>query len=191
MATGCRPRRTSMPSPATQPSSRTTYSASTFTTPSIASIVTGLYPTQHRVFQLLGEIQRDEVEKSLPHLMRSAGYATGALLSNPYAYYLVNSLRSEYDILPQPTYQKGGLERVWQASVPPASGLGDCRQPDGRVQGPGHRLESYDGGNAAGAVFCNIRRMKSFEHGQKILDQLPDGFFSVDPRDDAARPVSS
>jgi arylsulfatase A-like enzyme len=151
------------------------YSASTFTTPSIASIVTGLYPTQHRVFQLLGEIQRDEVEKSLPHLMRSAGYATGALLSNPYAYYLVNSLRSEYDILPQPTYQKGGLERVWKASVP-------LHQDSG----VGNRMDEYKDlvtawnpmmGGMPLELYLQYPAHESFEHGQKILDQLPDGFF--------------
>ncbi len=151
------------------------YSASTFTTPSVASIVTGLYPTQHRVFQLMGEIQRDEVQKSLPHLMRSAGYATGAMLSNPYAYYLVNSLRSEYDILPQPTYQKGGLERVWQASAPlhQNSGLGN-------------RMDEYKDlvtawnpmmGGLPLELYLQYPAHESFEYGQKILDQLPEGFF--------------
>jgi arylsulfatase A-like enzyme len=151
------------------------YSASTFTTPCVATMVTGLYPTQHRVFQLMGEIQPNEVQKSLPHLMRSAGYATGAFLSNPYAYYFMNSLRSEYDFMPQPTYQKGGLERVWQTSLP-------LHQDSG----VGSRIDEYKDlmtawnpmmGGLPLELFLEYPAHESFEHAQKILDKLPDGFF--------------
>ena len=151
------------------------YSASTFTTPCIASMATGVYPTQHRVFQLVGEIQSDQVQKSLPHLMRSAGYATGAFLSNPYAYYLVNSLRSEYDFLPQPTYQKGGLEHAWQASVPlhQNSGIGN------RMDEYRDLITAYNPvmGGLPLELCLQYPAHESFEHGQKILEQLPDGFF--------------
>jgi arylsulfatase A-like enzyme len=59
-------------------------SVSTFTTPSVASILTGLYPSESYVYQLEGRLG-DAAVKSLPHLLRSAGYATGAFMSNPLA----------------------------------------------------------------------------------------------------------
>lgn len=151
------------------------YSASTFTTPCVTTMATGLYPMQHRVFQLMGEIQPDEVTKSLPHLMRSAGYTTGAFVSNPYAYYLLNSLRSEYDFLPRPVYQKGGVERLWDASLP-------LHQDSG----VGNRIDEYKDlvtswnplmGDMPLELFLEYPAHESFEHAQKMLDKLPEGFF--------------
>jgi len=46
------------------------YSASTFTTPCIATMLTGLYPSQTHVHQLQGRL--NDAEKSLPHILRAA-----------------------------------------------------------------------------------------------------------------------
>jgi arylsulfatase A-like enzyme len=150
------------------------YSASTFTTPSIAAMLTGLYPSESRVFQIIGRVQAEDVRKSLPHQMRAGGFATGAFLSNPYAYYLVDSLRSEYDFLPEPTFQKGGLQYLWDAtaSLHQHSGIGN-------------RMDEYNdlmtGWNFMGGLPLDLFRRypatESFAHGAKILDKLPDGFF--------------
>ena len=51
------------------------YSASTFTTPSIATMLTGTYPSENHVYQLTGRVQPGDVKKSLPHAMRAAGYS--------------------------------------------------------------------------------------------------------------------
>ncbi len=150
------------------------YSASTFTTPSIATMLTGVYPSEHRVYQIIGRVQPGDVKKSLPHQMRAGGFATGAFLSNPYAYYLVDSLRSEYDFLPEPTFQKGGLQHLWEAtaSLHQNSGIGN-------------RMDEYNdlmtGWNFMGGLPLDLFRRypatESFAHGAKILDKLPDGFF--------------
>jgi arylsulfatase A-like enzyme len=150
------------------------YSASTFTTPGIATMLTGVYPTQNRVYQIIGRIQPSEVTKSLPHQMRAAGFATGAFLSNPYAYYLVDSLRSEYDFLPEPIFQQGGLQHLWQgtASLHQNSGIGN-------------RMDEYNDmmttWNFMGGLPLDLFRRypanESFKHGEKILEKLPDGFF--------------
>lgn len=151
------------------------YSACTFTTPCVATMVTGLYPSQHYVYQLLGGLHPEQAGKSLPHLMRSAGYTTAAFLSNPFAYYLVKGIRSEYDYLPQPVYQKGAVERMWQASAP-------LHQETDF----GNRLDEYRDllttwnpmmGDMPLDLFLEYPAHESFENGQKLLEQLPDGFF--------------
>ncbi len=65
------------------------YSASTFTTPCVATMLTGMYPSETKVYQLEGLFARQRIlVGSLPESMRAGGYATGAFFSNPYAYYL-------------------------------------------------------------------------------------------------------
>src|ERR1019366_8527952 len=49
------------------------YSACTFTTPSVATMMTGIYPSETRVYQLQGHLQPENAAKSLPHAMRAAG----------------------------------------------------------------------------------------------------------------------
>ena len=150
------------------------YSASTFTTPSIASMLTGIYPSEHRVYQLIGRLPSHVAEQSLPHQMREGGYATGAFLSSPYAYYLVEAMRNQYDFLPEPVFQQGGLQHLWNAtaSMHQHSGIGN-------------RMDEYNDmmylWNSMGGLpldlFHRFPAVESFAHAEKMLDNLPDGFF--------------
>jgi arylsulfatase A-like enzyme len=150
------------------------YSASTFTTPGIATMLTGLYPSQHKVYQLIGRLQPEDARRSLPHQMRAAGYATGAFISSPYAYYLAHGMRGEYDFLPEPTFQKGGLQHLWD-------GTASLHQDTGI----GNRMDEYNEmmltWNALGGIpldlFHRFPAVESFAHGEKMIDKLPDGFF--------------
>jgi arylsulfatase A-like enzyme len=150
------------------------YSASTFTTPSIASMLTGVYPSEHHVFQLIGRLRSQDANRSLPHQMREGGYATGAFLSSPYAYYLVESMRNQYDFLPEPVFQQGGLQHLWDAS-------GSLHQHSGI----GNRMDEYNDmmymWNSVGGLpydlFHRFPATDSFAHAESMLDTLPDGFF--------------
>jgi arylsulfatase A-like enzyme len=93
-------------------------SASTFTTPSVATILTGLHPSESRVYHIPDRFRGAGAEKSLPQLMRAAGYATGASISNPYAWFLADSLNDAYDVLPAPPYRTGALKHLWDAGAP-------------------------------------------------------------------------
>jgi arylsulfatase A-like enzyme len=149
------------------------YSTSTFTTPTVATMLTGTYPSENHVYQIIGGVRAEDAKKSLPHAMRAAGYATGAFFSNPYAYYLADSLRSEYDFLPEPVFQPGGLQHLWQAT----SSLQDS--------GFGNRMDEYNDlmrlWNSLGGLpidlFRRYRAVESFAHAQEMLVKLPDGFF--------------
>ena len=93
------------------------FSGSTFTTPSVTTILTGVYPSESHVYQLNGHLRTDP-KRSLPHLMRSAGYATGAFVSNPLAYYLAKGMESEFEVLPEPPFRPGRVQYLWDASTP-------------------------------------------------------------------------
>jgi arylsulfatase A-like enzyme len=56
-----------------------------FTTPGVASILTGLLPWKHRALQLLGTPSVASIEDSLPARMHNAGYLTAYFATNPWA----------------------------------------------------------------------------------------------------------
>ncbi len=150
------------------------YSASTFTTPSVATMLTGLFPSESYVYQLRGRVRPDDVANSLPRVMRSGGYATGAFLSNPFAYYFGKSIENQYDSLPEPNFHPGGVQRMWDATTP-------LHQDSGF----GSRIDEYfDLENAwadllrtPSSFSLRYRAAPSFEHGREMLATMPDGFF--------------
>ena len=83
------------------------YSASTFTTSCVATMLTGalslgkpcLSDEAGCAAQMPGKLYRTQCA--------DAGYATGAFVSNSAAYYLAESLENGYDFLPEPTYPAG------------------------------------------------------------------------------------
>jgi arylsulfatase A-like enzyme len=150
------------------------YSASTFTTPSVATMLTGMYPSEHHVYQQAGHVRTEDAKKSLPHAMRAAGYATGAFLSNPLAYYLAESLKNEFDFLPEPIFQQGGLQHLWEATS-------SLHQDTGIGSRIGEYIDLMNVWNSLGripfALFLQFRATESFAHAREMLAELPDGFF--------------
>jgi arylsulfatase A-like enzyme len=150
------------------------YSTSTFTTPGIASLLTGTYPSQNRVYHIIGRIRPEDANRSLPYLMRGAGYATGAFFSNPYAYYLAGSIRNAYDFLPEPVFQSGGLQHLWGGTRP--------LHQDTEI---GNRMDEYNDlsilwntlGRLPADLFRRYPAAETFAHARQLVSQLPDGFF--------------
>jgi arylsulfatase A-like enzyme len=150
------------------------FSACTFTTPCIATMMTGLYPSETGVYQIQGRLRRLRPQQNLPHLLRGGGYFTGAFISNSYAYYFVKNLEDDFDALPEPHFQPGGLPRFWNATEP--------LHQDSRV---GNRTEEYwdleKAWNRIGRIPYNLsnqlRPTTSFEQARQILQSFPDGFF--------------
>ncbi len=151
------------------------FSTTTFTTPSVASMLTGMYPSESHVYQLQGRVKRDKRQMSLPHQMRAAGFVTGAFFTNPWAYYLAKEgLEEGYDFLPEPIFQAGGLQDLWDATTPlhQDSGFG-CRIDE--------YFELENAWNDLGQIPRNLsmrfRPDASFKHAREVLAQMPDGFF--------------
>jgi arylsulfatase A-like enzyme len=150
------------------------YSCCTFTTPSVATMMMGIYPSESRVYQLKGQARAADAAQSLPFAMRAAGYANGAFLSNPFAYYLGTGLENGYDVMPEPVFQQGGLQRLW-----------DAAEPLHQDSGVGSRLDEYidleQEWNLATQLPSNLsmryRPAATFEQAREILAKLPDGYF--------------
>ncbi len=150
------------------------FSGSTYTTPSVGVILMGVFPSESLVYGLSGQLPADRAEKNLPHEMRQAGYATGAFLTNPWAYYLARSVKAGFDVLPEPQFHPGGFQRLWEVTTPLHQSTGF-----------GSRIDEYfdlealwnDVGRIPGTRAFRFRPGASFENGRQVLSQLQDGFF--------------
>jgi arylsulfatase A-like enzyme len=150
------------------------YAASTFTTPCIGVILTGAYPSESHIYGLAGQVPEDFAEKSLPRVMREAGYATGAFATNPWAHYLARSLKNGFELLPEPAFHPGVVKRLWELTSP----LHQDSHIGSRIVEYFDLEMAYDGlqGIHESPSFL-YRPTSSFENASKVVDQLPDGFF--------------
>ncbi|PKR58520.1 sulfatase-like hydrolase/transferase [Thalassospira lohafexi] len=75
------------------------YACSTFTTPCISTILTGRYPSRSHVHQLHGMLHEQDIYRTLPAILKAAGYKTGMICGNPYAMPLIGSTHGAFDHL--------------------------------------------------------------------------------------------
>jgi len=73
-----------------------------FTTPAVASLLTGEYPLTHRVFQLDGQVPPKSREHNLAWVLRENGYTTGAIVTNLAANPLTLRLDDSFKYLLRP-----------------------------------------------------------------------------------------
>jgi arylsulfatase A-like enzyme len=77
-------------------------STADFTSPAVASLLTGQYPLRHRVFELYGHIPRRAQSHNLAWVLRHHGYTTAAIVTNPGAHPLALHIGSSFSYLPWP-----------------------------------------------------------------------------------------
>jgi arylsulfatase A-like enzyme len=150
------------------------YAGSTFTTPCIGVMLTGAYPSENGVYGLAGQVPRSHADKSLPEVMRSAGYATGGFLTNPWAYYLSKSLVGGFEVLPEPVFHPGGMRYLWALTKPlhQDSGMGSRIAEYFDLEG---QWDSWQGHEESPSF--RMRPSATFAEARQVLNQLPDGFF--------------
>lgn len=150
------------------------YAGSTSTTPCIGVMLTGGYPSESHVYGLGGQLPSANSAESLPTLMTAAGYSTGAFLTNPWAYYLARSVKSGFGVLPEPTFDPGSMQRLW-----------DITRPLHQESQFGSRIAEYFDlevlweslrGIKETPAF-RIRPSFTFEGGEQVLNRLDPGFF--------------
>jgi arylsulfatase A-like enzyme len=147
------------------------YSTSTFTTPTVASILTGAYPSENGVFHLKGK-PRPSIG-NLPQLLRSGGYNTAGLFTNPLAHFLAAEVRRAFDLLPEPVFNPT-THQIWHAT--------EWFHQD---TGVGSRIGEYLELEEFWRPFAHLPQDPSlrmrpdaiFAHAKNILDTLPDGYF--------------
>jgi arylsulfatase A-like enzyme len=159
------------------------FSTSTFTTPTVASILTGCYPSEHHVYNLEGRIRPGELNKALPHLMRAAGKATGASISSPYVHFLNQDLAAGYDVLPDMAFHTDDVRAIWNATE-----FLHRRQPYGsRITEFIDLLDLWDAvplyvEEHAPSFYTKTKSgfppSASFAQAREVIDRLPDGFFA-------------
>ncbi|MEP6714224.1 MAG: sulfatase [Terriglobia bacterium] len=157
------------------------YTASTFTTPGVATLFTGLYPSDHHVYHLQGRFTPDIARKALPRLMREAGYTTGASTTSPFVYCLLEDIATDFDHFPDSVYRTDGLD-LWGATK-----ILHQRQPFGRRASEFtdvEKLRDYPANNLAKYSPRLFARTKSgyspeanFAQARQIIDKMPEGFF--------------
>jgi len=159
------------------------YSASTFTTASVASILTGLHPSDHHVHQLHGSFALSYAAKTLPSVMRAGGYATGATVGNPTAHFLVQGIEREFDFLPDFPHRSQPFLNFWDATE-----ILHQREPFGSRTSEYWDLEETWGGLRAQLKKVAPRRFSgdtkydyspsaSFAEARELLDKMPGGYF--------------
>ena len=77
-------------------------SSSDFTTPAVASLLTGQYSLTNRVFQLYGHVPHRLRKDNIAWVLRRHGYTTAAIVTNPAAHPLTLRLAKSFSILPRP-----------------------------------------------------------------------------------------
>ena len=77
-------------------------SASDFTTPAVASMLTGRYPLSDRVFQLYGHLPYRLRDDNLARVLQRHGYTTAAVVTNPAAHPLTLRIADSFSRLPRP-----------------------------------------------------------------------------------------
>ena len=153
-----------------------------FTTSSLASVLTGQHPSEHAVYHLPGRLLGVSARRTLPRLMRTAGYSAGASVCNPAAYFLAEGVADDYDVLPEPAYRTANFMRFWTATQ-----VLHQRQPLGSRTTEFWDLEAawdYTPQHLekiSPRLFAHTQSdfspAASFAQAQEVLGRMPDGYF--------------
>src|SRR5579864_1538284 len=92
------------------------YAIGTFTTPSIATMMTGRYPCESHIVNFQDKLRGQDHRQVLPALLRDAGYDTAASVSNLAAFGLVQQLEEYFDLLPDRPRKPGASTALWSAA---------------------------------------------------------------------------
>ncbi len=157
------------------------FSASTFTTPGIAALMTGLAPSESGVYHLPGHLRDRRAAQTLPHMLHDSGYATAAVIASPMAYFFTAYQSRDFDVLEGPVYSTHGERKVWDATstLHPQQTFGD------------HLSEFQDFGSIlrpppplVGLAAKFSRQTKSefpaaevFARAREVIRSLPEGYF--------------
>jgi arylsulfatase A-like enzyme len=158
------------------------YSASTFTTPSVASLLASRHPSEHGVHHLPGRFRRVDWSSTLPYVLRAGGYATGASISSAYVHFLNQDLAASWDILPDVQFHVRDIRRLWNATeiLHQRGAIGNRALEYLNFK---HALE-FIPEQAESRFAARFARLQSpfppdasFSHARGVLDRLPQGFF--------------
>ena len=148
------------------------YATSTFTTPCVASMLTGRYPSSTHVYHYGGRLRGAAATQTLPNVLRANGYITAASVANPGAHPDCLGFGGDFDRLPPPPI-KDFATREAAAQFHSAALSADA--------GFGGRIAPYLLEQLSPRFFGNTHSafppILSFQQAERILDELRDPFF--------------
>ncbi len=148
------------------------YACSTFTTPSIISMLTGRYPSNTHVYQYGGRLRGAALGCTLPHVLRAGGYTTGASVANPGAHPDCLGFGADFDNLPPPPVKDLAMREaaMWfhSATLAADAGLGSRFVP---------YLMEHLSQRHFGQTHSFFPPIMSFQQAAKMLGELPSPFF--------------
>jgi arylsulfatase A-like enzyme len=148
------------------------FASSTFTTPCIASMLTGCYPSHTHVYHYGGSLRGTVAERTLPNLLRASGYLTAASVANPGAHPACLGFGGHFDVLPSSPL-KDFATREAAALFHSAALADDVRRGANFVP---YMLEQLSP-RTFGQVHSTFPPEASFQQAQRMLLELPSPFF--------------
>jgi arylsulfatase A-like enzyme len=148
------------------------YAVSTFTTPCIASMFTGCYPSTNHVYHYGGSLHGNVSERTLSKLLRTSGYATAASVANPGAHPACLGFGEDFDILPTPPLTDFAM-RAATTLFRSAQLADDIRRDVNFVP---YMLEQWSP-RTFGQVHSIFPPRRSFQQAAQMLRDLPSPFF--------------
>jgi arylsulfatase A-like enzyme len=148
------------------------YGTSTFTTSSIASMMTGRYPSSTQIYHYGGRLRGTAAIQTLPHVLRAAGYTTAASVANPGADPDCMGFGNDFDILPPPPIEDVAARETvayfHSATLAAEAGFASRIAP--------YLLEELSP-KLFGQTHSTFPPALSFQQAEAILDKLPSPFF--------------
>jgi arylsulfatase A-like enzyme len=159
------------------------YSASTFTTSSVASIMTGLAPSETRVYQLWGRLRGPRLAQTLPHVLHDSGYATAAVTSSPVVHFFTSWFSRDIDFLDGPVYRTNSFfMKLWNASAflhplqPFGSRLDEFAELERATDSIAMQVNAFDHKLFAHSQ-SEFPPAETFKRAREVMSRLPQGYF--------------
>ncbi len=158
------------------------YSSSTFTTCSLASVLTGLAPSETGVYHLWGHLRDQHAALTLPRILRDDGYATAAVIRNPMAYFLAANQNGDFEFLDGPVGSDRTTRKLWEWTgfLHPQRPFGSRSAEFFDLQNAWHFLRVRLSPLAPSLISASQARYsasETFATASELLKRLPQGHF--------------
>lgn len=111
------------------------FAVSNFTTPTVASLLTGVYPHEHKAYQLAVSVAPDVRQRTLAESLKTQGYSTHAFVANAAAHPLALRIEKGFHEISEPKVPNKTFLSKLLSNLQPLSGtnvlssLGDVFTP--------------------------------------------------------------
>jgi arylsulfatase A-like enzyme len=159
------------------------YSASTFTTTSVASMMSGLAPSETHVHQLWGRLRGQRLAQTLPRVLHDSGYVTAAVASSPVVHFFTSWFSQDIDFFEGPVYRTNSFfMKLWNASAflhplqPFGSRLDEFAELERATDSIPMQVNAFDHKLFAHAQ-SEFPPAETFKRAREVMARLPQGYF--------------